>query len=168
LKLTTKNNSFKDGIIFIFRAKHHPIHTPTKICPKHGGRLSRRVFCFRFFKPVLISLKFIKGEYVALHYRFDKEDWERSCSKESHNAKRNAHRSNICSIVTTMTADKFALSLARSVFSQFFFFKFCLAFWNLEFQNRRTTLFFTLQLQLRNAFECRPKKLILVAIICGL
>jgi len=54
----------------------------------------------------------VSGEYVALHYRFDKEDWERSCSKESHNAKRNAHRSNICSIVTTMTADKFALSLA--------------------------------------------------------
>jgi len=54
----------------------------------------------------------VSGEYVALHYRFDKEDWERSCSKESKNANRNANRSKICSIVMNMTADKFALSLA--------------------------------------------------------
>lgn len=52
--------------------------------------------------------------FVTLHYRFDKEDWERSCrrTEKTRNMKRNDKRQKICDLLATSTSDGIAEAVA--------------------------------------------------------
>ena len=52
--------------------------------------------------------------FVTIHYRFDKEDWERSCrrTEKTRNVKRNDKRQKICDLLATSTANGIAEAVA--------------------------------------------------------
>jgi len=52
--------------------------------------------------------------FVTLHYRFDKDDWERSCRRTvaTRNMKRNDKRQKICDLLATSTSDGIATAVA--------------------------------------------------------
>lgn len=59
--------------------------------------------------------------FVTLHYRFDKEDWERSCrrTEKTRNMKRNDKRQKICDLLATSTSDGIAQAVASYMIEMF-------------------------------------------------
>lgn len=59
--------------------------------------------------------------FVTLHYRFDKEDWERSCrrTEKTRNMKRNDKREKICELLAKSTSDGIAEAVASYMVEMF-------------------------------------------------